>query len=190
LLAVDRRPQSTVTKVKGVDGRDKIYDEVIVGGADGTPRLYKIHRVVQRVIGDDANKVREFGAMPGRIFSARFNSDGSRFVVGSSLEGKGEVRVYQSGMSTDADPSVLALAGLPVPGVQSVSPILFVPHGPPVGTMVSRFEMPSGGVYAVAYHPEGKQVAAAGFDGMVRLIDANTGKLIKEFGAAPLGSQK
>ncbi len=63
LLAVDRRPQKSVTKVKGVDGRDKIYDEVIIGGSDGVPRLYKIHRVVQRVIGDDANKVREFASI-------------------------------------------------------------------------------------------------------------------------------
>jgi WD40 repeat protein len=100
------------------------------------------------------------------------------------------VRVYQCGMSTDADPRLLALAGLPVPAVQTVVPALFVPHGPPVGTMVSQFEVPTGGVYAVAYHPEGKQIAAAGFDGMVRLIDPDSGKLIKEFGAAPLGPPK
>src|SRR5205085_12576101 len=43
LLAVDRRPQAKPTKVKGVDGQDRIYDEVIIGGSDGTPRLYKIH---------------------------------------------------------------------------------------------------------------------------------------------------
>jgi WD40 repeat protein len=67
-----------------------------MGGADGTPRLYKLHRTVQRVIGDDANKVREFQAMPGRVFALRFNKDGSLFAAGSSLDGMGEVRVYSA----------------------------------------------------------------------------------------------
>jgi mono/diheme cytochrome c family protein len=40
LLAVDRRPQPKPSKVKGVVGRDKVYDEVIMGGSDGVPRLY------------------------------------------------------------------------------------------------------------------------------------------------------
>src|SRR5262249_34438711 len=118
LTTVDRRPMRTQTMAKtppdtpGVP--PKVYDELLVGGSDGTPRIYKMHREVKRVIGDDANKVREFGAMPGRIFSARFNRDGSRFVAGSSLAGKGEVRVYQSGMATDPDPLMVALTGLPV----------------------------------------------------------------------------
>src|SRR5262249_45821929 len=73
LLAVDRRPQAKPTKIKGVDGREKIYDEVIVAGSDGTPRLYKIHRIVQRRIGDDDNRVREYAKMPGRVFALRFN---------------------------------------------------------------------------------------------------------------------
>jgi WD40 repeat protein len=34
--------------------------------------------------------------MPGRIFAARFNPDGSRAVIGSSSDGKGEVRVYDT----------------------------------------------------------------------------------------------
>jgi mono/diheme cytochrome c family protein/DNA-binding beta-propeller fold protein YncE len=96
LLALDRRPQKAATKVKGVDGQEKVYDEVVMGGSDGAPRLYKVHRVVQRVIGDDANKVRSYEPMPGRVFALRFSKDGSFFAAGSSLDGKGEVRVYST----------------------------------------------------------------------------------------------
>ena len=38
-----------------------------------------------------------------------------------------------------------------------------------------------GGIYAVAFRPDGKVLAAAGADGMVRLINPETGSLVKEF---------
>jgi WD40 repeat protein len=49
-----------------------------------------------RQIGDDFNKIRDFEPLPGRIYTAEFNHDGSQIVVGSSNDGKGEVRVYKT----------------------------------------------------------------------------------------------
>src|SRR5262249_47664711 len=100
LLTVARRPLKDKTMAKVPNDTPgapaKVYDELLIGGADGTPRLYKMHRETKRVIGDDANRVREFPALPGRIYAAGFNADGGQFVVGSSLDGRGEARVYQS----------------------------------------------------------------------------------------------
>ena len=42
------------------------------------------------------------------------------------------------------------------------------------------------GIYAVAFHPAGDQMATAGFDGIVRLLDANDGTLTAEFVSVPL----
>src|SRR5947208_3357688 len=96
LAVVARRPLSIKKMVKSPpDPADKLYDELLIGGSDGVPRLYKMHREVKRVIGDDANKIREYERMPGRIFSVCANADGSLFAAGSSLNSRGEVRVYQ-----------------------------------------------------------------------------------------------
>ncbi len=134
LAAVDRHPAK---------------DELLVGGADGQPKLFRMYRPADkaRQIGDDFNKIRDYEPAPGRIYQAEFNHDGSQFVVGSSKDGTGEVRVYQ----TDN------------------------------GTVVSKFEGQPGPVYAATFSHDGKTVAAAGFNGHVLLIDAATGKLVKDF---------
>jgi WD40 repeat protein len=132
----------------------KVYDELLTAGADGAPRLYKMHREAKRVIGDDFNKVRDYEALPGRVFALSFNGDGTLFAAGSSLEGKGEARVYAAND----------------------------------GKRLSTFEGQRGGVYALSFSPDGKAVASAGFDGMVRINDALTGKLIKAFVPVPLAA--
>jgi len=128
----------------------KVYDEVIVAGSDGKPRLYKMHREKKREIGDDSNKVREYEPMPGRISGIAFSPDGRHFAAASSLDGRGEVRVYE----TDTGTKVVC-------------------------------EKVSGPAYTVAWHPSGKTIASAGFDGKVWLHDAASGKLVKEFVVLP-----
>jgi mono/diheme cytochrome c family protein len=81
LQAVDRHP----TK-----------DELLIGGADGTPKLYQMFRTKDRKINDDFNNIRNYQTMPGRIFAVKFSPDGQRVVAGSSNAGKGDVRVYQT----------------------------------------------------------------------------------------------
>ena len=128
----------------------KIYDELLIAGSDGAPRVYKMHRETKRVIGDDANRVREYEKMPGRVYSVAFSPDGRRFAAASSLDGKGEVRVYETESG-----KWIACKGV------------------------------SGPAYDVAWHPNGKTIASAGFDGKVWLHDAASGKLVKEFAAMP-----
>lgn len=160
LLNVARRPQHEKKMAKvppdTPGAAPKIYDELLIGGSDGVPRLYKMHRETKRVIGDDANKIREYEAMPGRIYAGCFNADGSLMAVGSSLDGHGEVRVYQVND----------------------------------GKRVSTFEGEQGAVYTVKFHPDGKQVASAGFDGVIRLNDPQTGKRIKEILPIPLTANR
>ena len=40
-------------------------DEIVVGGSDGMPKVYRVFRQTVRVIGDDSNLIREFAADAG-----------------------------------------------------------------------------------------------------------------------------
>jgi WD40 repeat protein len=189
LMAVARRPLQEKKMVKSPpDPRDHLYNELAVAGSDGVPRLYKMHRETKRVIGDDANRIREFEPMPGRIFALAFNTDGSLLAAASSSNGQGEVRVYQVGYEVDKGYlAMVALTARLPPGpliAQLASPHWRKTRVP--GEIVSKFEGQKGAVYAVAFRPDGQQVASAGFDGVVRLNDPRTGKLIKEFVPVPL----
>ena len=46
---------------------------------------------------------------------------------------------------------------------------------------IANVKIPQGGIYAVAFRPDGKVLAAAGADGIVRFINPETGSLVKEF---------
>jgi WD40 repeat protein len=56
------------------------------------------------------------------------------------------------------------------------------------GKQIAKLDGERGPVYAVAFRPDGKEVASAGFDGVVRLNDPDNGKLIREFVPCPLRS--
>ena len=75
-------------------------DEIVVGGADGVPKLYRVFRETKRVIGDDANLIREFPGLRGRIFAVAVSDDGTRIAAASSLDGTGEVAVYNNDFDT------------------------------------------------------------------------------------------
>src|SRR4029078_13342087 len=100
LMTLDRRPmkEKKLQKIP-VDtpgAKPNVYDELVVGGSDGIPRLYKMHREVKREIGDDSNRVREYEPLPGRVSAVAFSPYGSKFAAVSSLDGKGEVRIYDA----------------------------------------------------------------------------------------------
>lgn len=136
--------------------RHPTKDDLLIGGADGVPKIYQMYRTKDRKIGDDFNLIRAFPKMPGRVFAVRFSPEGDKILAGSSNHGQGEARIYAT-----ADAKLL-----------------------------TKLEKVTGPVYAAAYRKDGQAVATAGFDGVVRLHDPATGKMIREFVPAPIGGKK
>ncbi|MFC1758716.1 c-type cytochrome domain-containing protein [Planctomycetota bacterium] len=76
--------------------RDPSKDELLIGGADGVPKIYRMFREKDRKIGDDFNLIRKFPQMQGRIFDVAYSKDGAKIVAGSSYNGKGHVHVFET----------------------------------------------------------------------------------------------
>jgi WD40 repeat protein len=76
--------------------RHPTRDELLIGGSDGIPKIYQMHRTQARQIGDDFNRIARFAVEPmaGRIFSVQYSGDGTKVAVGASSDGNGEVRVF------------------------------------------------------------------------------------------------
>ncbi|MFO0928607.1 MAG: c-type cytochrome domain-containing protein, partial [Gemmataceae bacterium] len=77
-------------------------DEIVTGGSDGTPKVYRIYRQTARQIGDDANLIQKLPAMTGRVFSVAVSHDGFRIAAGSALDNKGQVFIYPYPVPRDA----------------------------------------------------------------------------------------
>ena len=169
--------------------RHPTRDEIVIGGADGIPKVYRIQRLTVRVIGDDANIIRELPPMKGRIFGVAVSPDGKRIAAVSSLDGAGEMNVYGYEFDTSLPDNIKAIVQK-VAGTQSAEERAALDKYMHEGVkLVSHAELPASAAYSVAFRPDSKLVAAAGADGVVRFFDPDTGGLVKEFSPAPVTAQ-
>ena len=161
--------------------RHPLRDEIVLGGADGVPRIYRIFRNTARVIGDDANLLWELPAMPGRIFSIAISPDGETIVAGSSFDGRGAVYVYRMDSSPAIPDDIQKLLQRPTHERSEAETAKLQEHFGSGVKNLTKVEIESAPVYAVAVSPDGQRVAAAGGDGTVRLIDATSGNVDAAF---------
>ena len=163
----------------GAVARHPQRDEIVVGGSDGRPRVYRMFRETVRVIGDDGNLVREFPEQRGRIFGVSVRPDGKRLAAVSALDGAGEVRVY----SYEFDPKMsdeLKAINQKVASSRSAEEAAKLAAFWTAGVrQVSRTPVNEASVYAVAFQPDGELLAAGGSDGQIRMIRAETGEVVR-----------
>lgn len=157
--------------------RHPTRDEIVIGGADGIPKVYRMNRLTKRVIGDDANLIRELPKMPGRVQSVVVSTDGKRIAAVSSLDGQGFLSVYSYEFDTSQPPNIKAIVSKVVTSQSKAEKDTLRAHVTKNVKQISDSKIDTGGVYAVDFHPTGNYLATGGTDGMIRIINSETGEI-------------
>ena len=155
-------------------------DDIIFGGADGVPKIYQMHRTTARKIGDDANQLLELPSLPGRVFGVDISEDGARIVAGSSLDGKGAIHCYGIDPDYKAPKDIKAILQKPTHQRSAEEVAKMQGYFDDSVTTLAKLNVATG-IYAVAISPDGKQLAASGSDGHIRILNADDGTTLREF---------
>ena len=169
--------------------RHPTQDQVLLGGADGRPQIYRVHREVKRVIGDNSNLLRLFPALPGRIFALGYRADGKRIAAGSSLDGRGYVHLYGSdfdGTLPEGMKEILEKVSTQRSAAERQEVEAF--HQKDIELIASTsFDTP---IYALCWHPNQREFAVAGADGLIRILDGKDATLKRVLMSVPVPAER
>lgn len=161
-------------------------DEVLVGGADGVPQIYRAFRKTSRKIGDNANLLRRYPSMEGRIFGVAYSADGLKVAASSSLDGRGLINVYNADFDSTLSTNLIAALEIETSGQKPEQRAMIENYVTNGIRLVLSMAVPETPIYSVSFHPAGRVLAAAGADGQIRLIEIESGVVLKKFAVAPL----
>ena len=161
-------------------------DEILFGGADGIPKIYRMQRVKKREIGDDSNQLWNLPSLPGRVFAVDWSDDATKIAAGSSLDGKGTIHIYGIDPDYKVPGDIDGIIKKPTHkrnGSENGKLTEYFKNGIKV---IAKINHDSTGIYAVSFSPDGQQLAAAGSDGRIRIYESAGGKQVTEFIPVPL----
>lgn len=165
--------------------RNPDKDEVLIGGADGIPQIYRVFRKTARKIGDNASLIRKFPPMDGRIYSVDYSPDGKRIVAGSSLDGNGTVNVYSAEFNSELSTNLIKALEKTVSEQKPEEKAEIEKYVTSEVKLLAHLALQTP-VYAVSFSRDGNTIAEAGEDGVVRFINPGDGKITTSFIPVPI----
>jgi WD40 repeat protein len=159
-------------------------DEVLFGGADGIAKIYRTQRVKKREIGDDSNQLWNLPPLDGRIFAVDWSRNGKLIAAGSSLDGNGQIGLFGIDPDYQVPGNIDGIIKKPTQNRNGDEKKKLAEYFAKGIKTIAKVDTPSP-IYALAFRPDGKQLAAAAADGQVRLYDTTKGGQIKSFSPLP-----
>ena len=166
--------------------RHPTKDHILFGGADGVPKIYRMQRVKKREIGDDSNQLWNLPPLKGRVFSVDWSQDGKLIAAGSSLDGKGYLHIYGIDPDYNIPGDIDGIIKKPVQNRNGGEKNKLTEYFKNGIKVIATIDSVPSGIYAVAFHPDGSQIAAAGSDGIVRIYNTSNGEAINQFVPVPI----
>ena len=157
----------------------------MIGGADGAPQVFQIHRTTERKIGDNANLIRALAPLTGRINDVAVSPDARYIVSGSSLDGQSQLAIDAWDFSGTPSPEIHAIMAKPVSdrtAEETAALTAFRTQEVKRHALVTVDDMV---IHCVNVEPNGKFVVAAGTGGELIFIDPETGSILSRVNAFP-----
>ena len=158
-------------------------DAMLTGDASGGVKIYRLFRNTKRVIGDDANLVRDLPPLPGRVFAVDLAGD--RYAAVSSDAGRGVVGVSEATYAVDMPEEIKTVSEKRVEERSDAEKKALDDFHKQEQKTLANIELPTP-LYAVSFAPDGQSLAVAGGDGVVRILAADGGEVLRQFAAVPL----
>lgn len=171
LHAVDRHPQR---------------DDLLLGGADGVPQVYRMHRLTKRVIGDNANLIRRWPALPGRVFGLAWRPDGKAFAAVASGGSRGMLRIFAAEYDPALPDDIKVIVEKEAAGHSPEERQRLEAYLTADTRTLSEWSIDGDRLFAVDWNPDGTRLAVAGSQGTVRIIVAAEGREERSFAVAPV----
>ncbi|MDB6057219.1 MAG: domain, G-beta repeat, partial [Verrucomicrobiales bacterium] len=163
-------------------------EHFVAAGSDGTPKVYRTFREVKREIGDDAQLIADLFPMTGRVFAARFSTDGKRIACAGGVDRVGDLLVCSYDYTNDVPKELRELMGK-VPGARKKEENDQLAEYKKKGIReIAHTSVPEAEIYSVAFNADASEIAAAGSDGMIRFFNATNGKVVLEFPAVDIST--
>lgn len=135
-------------------------NEILVGGADGVAKVYRVFRETARKIGDDANLIRALPPLNGRIFSVAISPDGTLIAAAATIDGASEIRVWRYNFGGGAPEEIKPLLGKKPEELNEEQKAKLADYRKVEAEQVWQHTSDSAAIYAISFAADHSLVAA------------------------------